>query len=154
MRLHGTRRQALRAAFAGVVGLTLPAVLRTVPAAAAGPADCRKGCAYMSGVHYQSALSSCRVGDITAGVLLLFVNPFVGLASAQANSLCFDVATLKAKADGFDCFQPNCPGFDPRASGGPCDGCTDYCCTCQASGTGYICCVFPCDDANHNCCPS
>jgi hypothetical protein len=153
MRLQGTRRQALRAAFAGVVGLTLPVALRTAPAAAAGPADCRKGCGVAVGTHYHQALDACRIGDVSAGVLLL-LNPFVGLASVNLNTLCFDLATLRAKAASFDCFQPNCPGFDPRAAGGPCDGCNDFCCTCQASDTGYICCVFPCDDANHNCCPS
>jgi hypothetical protein len=152
--LRGTRRQALGAAFAGMVGLTLPAALRTAPAAADQPRDCFKGCAYTSGKRYQTALNACRTGTKVNTAIFFFISPFAGLAGEALNTVCFDVAALRTKADAFDCLQPNCPGFDPRAPGGPCDGCQDFCCTCHASDTGYICCVFSCDDKNHNCCPT
>ena len=53
-----------------------------------------------------------------------------------------------------DCFQPYCPGFDPKAPGGPCDGCDPplYCNPCELVDSGYICCIYEPSDCHGDCC--
>jgi hypothetical protein len=148
-----TRRQALLAALAGAIGLTLPAALRTAPAGATTVPDCQKGCQYVVGKRYADRMRTCRTEGEFDSVIALF-NPLLGLVNLPLHWNCEDNALLKSKAEAFDCYQPGCPGFDPFTSGGPCEGCQGYCCVCPATDVGYICCVFPCNDANHSCCPS
>jgi hypothetical protein len=154
-----TRRQALRAALAAAA-LTLPFAAAKVPKArAAGPTDCRKGCLWTAGRDVQTREAACVnrfVVDYVGSFLSLPFNP-LGLQNGVRNLIqlesCRDRNVLTSKAAYYDCLQPDCPGFDPKKEGGPCDGCRDNCCPCQASEVGYICCIFLCDDPDHSCCP-
>lgn len=147
-----TRRQGLRALLAGAA-LTVPLARGAAPARAAGPNDCRKGCSFTAEQAFTERYNTC-VNTFVLADLAFLVNPFLGADKTIQALQCRDSAIVRHKAQLFDCRQPNCPGFDPKAPGGPCDGCRDNCCTCQASPTGYICCVFACSDTEHNCCPS
>lgn len=160
--LRLTRREALRGALAGTVAVALPLAARTPTARAASPRDCRKGCWWFAEKEYGSrervcdalAASSTRTA-LAAGVFPILGVSLIASASRQLvnYSSCLDRNVLQNKADAYDCLQDNCPGFDPRKAGGPCDGCPVQCCTCQASQNGYICCIFECGDPTHNCCP-
>lgn len=146
-----TRRQALKAALAGTA-LTLP-LLRAAPADAAGLSPCAKGCWYTNHYNTNYALNTTCVNvasgaapvHILAGLALGF--GFYSLPASLLSALldqntCQNLALLNQKATGYDCLQPNCPGFDPNSSGGPCTGChpPGVCCTDQGSITGYNCC--------------
>jgi hypothetical protein len=147
-----TRRQALRAALAGAAALTLPLGVRAAPARAAGPNDCRKGCDWTVDQRFASNWNGC-VNTLASTPLLLLYAPLLSATQTINALICRDRTILSHKAGHYDCSQPNCPGFDPKAAGGPCDTCRDSCCPCQASVSGYICCIFPCGDPDHNCCP-
>jgi hypothetical protein len=161
---RSTRRQALRAALAAAA-LTLPfAGAKVSTARAAGPTDCRKGCQWTAGRAFQASNQNCGVMAATNelnALVTIFMPVPLGLNLAAYRSLsagsglaaCYDHALLVNKATLYNCLQPFCPGFDPKKEGGPCDGCRDNCCPCQASDNGYICCIFECDDSEHNCCP-
>ena len=146
-----TRRQIMRAALAGAA-LTLPLARGVTPARAAGPHDCQKGCRYTAGRRFNSQWSTCSAQGISSVVLLPFTPVSSALKSLGAG-LCADRTMLRLKASLYDCSRPGCPGFDPKGPDGPCDGCRDKCCTCQASPNGYICCIFDCGDPDHQCCP-
>jgi len=149
-----TRRQALKATVAAAA-LTLPlGRLRSTAALAAGTAggDCQKGCAFTADKAFGTARSRCNY-SLYANATGMLLNPLVYLASVTQAHECLDRAILTNKAKLYDCLQPGCPGFDPKGPDGPCETCKDNCCPCQASDTGYICCVFPCNDPNNHCCP-
>lgn len=146
-----TRRQVVRAALAGAA-LTLPLARGVTPARAAGQSDCRKGCLYTAGRRFDSQWDSCHA-QLIGSTFLFFYAPIAGAIESLQASLCADRAVLRFKASAYDCSRPGCPGFDPKGPDGPCDGCRDNCCTCQASPNGYICCIFDCDDPDHQCCP-
>jgi hypothetical protein len=146
-----TRRQVMRAALAGAA-LTLPLARGVNPARAAGPHDCQKGCLYTADRRVVAQTNACSDSWNVAWLLFL-IRPVDSAFKLRAASRCWDRALLRHKASSFDCGQAGCPGFDPSGPDGPCDGCRDHCCTCQASPNGYICCVFDCDDPDHQCCP-
>jgi hypothetical protein len=159
--VRSTRREALRTVAAGAAAVALPA-LRPSTAQAEGPTDCRKGCLWTNRQRYRPRVEKCLTIRRAAAAKIAGAGAYPALAvvlipaawiDALAYSTCLDRAVLESKAGAYDCLQPNCPGFDPKAPGGPCDTCRDNCCTCQASDTGYICCVFSCGDPVHNCCP-
>jgi hypothetical protein len=56
----------------------------------------------------------------------------------------------------YECFQPGCSGFDPKAEGGPCASCEPpyYCNPCAALDEGYVCCVYGPSDCHGDCCPT
>jgi hypothetical protein len=162
--VRSTRREALRTvAAAGVAGVTVPAIVRPGTTMAQGTGtECRKGCDWTSGRQFQAAGQACRQLTLTGvtqiAVAIAYVPLYLkytgdGVVTLARQWGCWDRAVLEHKARSYDCLQPGCPGFDPKAPGGPCDGCNQNCCTCQASDDGYICCVFACGDAEHNCCP-
>lgn len=147
-----TRRQALKAALAGA-SLTLP--LGFVGSArAAGPSDCRTGCLYTSDRRYAQAQSRCEVnGWIGAATFLnpgLYVPAFGTLVAEIA---CKDAALLGSKARAYDCYQPNCSGFNPRGKDGPCEHAPKDadCCPCPGSVIGYVPCYTGCDPAGKCC---
>ncbi len=162
-----TRRQTLKAALAGAA-MTLP-FARPGPAPAsnpngAGPHDCAKGCQFTSHVHYRSRVATCRQQGISQGALAegaaLWLNPFYGVALQGGNLIsyvrCNEQALLRQKAEGWDCLQPDCPGFDPYAPDGPCWACNEAggkCCPSPQSATGYGCCASSicCDPATGGC---
>lgn len=152
-----TRRSILKAALAGVV-LTLPFAGGAVQKArAAGPADCRKGCQWTAGKDFASGRRGCvdtYAGSLLFGCAYVFYLPIAVTAGTLREFECLDRNFLVNKSKMYDCLLPDCPGFDPKKEGGPCDGCRDNCCPCQASENGYICCIFKCDDTDHNCCPA
>ncbi len=147
-----SRRQVVKGALFGTAALAVR-MPGAPPARADAPSSqkCFKGCVWTAQQHYDSRRNACRQGDY--GVPVYGDGGPIGRALAAARQKCFDDALLQYKADWYDCNQPSCGGFDPKQKGGPCDGCSNNCCTCQASDNGYICCVFTCDDPNHNCCP-
>jgi hypothetical protein len=155
-----TRRQALKAALAGV-SLTLPIGIglgRITPARAApGPGACRKGCLHEAGRRHGEALGDCRanlaVSTIHFGLLAVFLaapaaTTLLGPAGLIASDVaCVDLALLRHKSTAFDCYQPNCPNFDPYAKGNYCEFCPrGYCCPSQMADPGYCCATFPCGD--------
>jgi hypothetical protein len=163
---RSTRRQALRAAL-GAAALTLPFAWAKAPKAraAAGPTDCQKGCRWTAGRDFQARNQNCgvqaAVNELNALVTLFMPIPislnaaaFKSISAGGGLAQCYDHNLMVNKAALYDCSQPFCPGFDPKKEGGPCDGCRDNCCPCQASENGFICCIFACDDPEHNCCPT
>src|SRR5205085_465475 len=72
--------------------------------------------------------------------------------SVALGQRCAEQANLRTKAQNWDCLQPNCPGFDPKAKGGPCDTCQDVCCPDSQVANGYSCCL-QCSQAG-GCCYS
>lgn len=150
-----TRRQVLKAALAGA-SLTLPLnLVRSTPAHAAGPSDCQVGCVYTANRKFQAARADCVNGYLshTATALLLF-SPVLLLSREVGKTACLDTAILANKARGYDCYQPNCPGFDPKGAYGPCEHAPkdSHCCACPNNPIGYIPCYAPCDDVDHSCC--
>ncbi len=149
---HHTRRQALGAAIAGAAALTLPFLRPALARADAG--TCTKGCLYT--IHYdgvaaftacdkQSAFSDSEAfttGYLAAGVgLLAFAAAAYQDKRGAARVLaCRESVVLNAKARGYDCLQPNCPGFVPTQPGGPCETCHSQCCLDPRSADGYNCC--------------
>jgi hypothetical protein len=162
--LRLTRRQALKAAAAGAAVSAFP-LLRAAPALADDPHACQQGCLWTSHQTVESGRSGCALKSSGLGLFVIGYGPllgaglfgggaagtYVGLASVQN---CLDGLFAQAKADNHDCLQPNCPGFDPKQENGPCEGVTDNCCPCASVVSGYIPCIYPCGDPNHNCCPT
>ncbi len=159
-----TRRGVLRSALVAAATLTVPFV-RAGGARAAGPHDCQKGCLWTAEQTAQAAWDACtvqaqksvKVGALLtiwgAGLLYVDLTAFTAYVGAAA---CHDQTVIAHKADNWNCVQPDCPGFDPSAPGGPCEPCAasgGNCCPCQATATGYICCSYPCNDPSHSCCP-
>lgn len=146
-----TRRQALKSALAGAA-LTVPLGRHVAAAQGGGSNECQKGCNWTADRHFRNTQNICIQGHVDARYVIWYA-PVVGILKAVRSARCVDASVVQHKADQFDCAQPGCSGFDPKAPGGPCDTCADNCCPCQASPNGYICCIFPCNDPDHNCCP-
>ncbi len=148
-----TRRQALKIALGAAAALVFP-LGQSEPADADSGGNCSKGCLWTSDQKVKSAYAKCRYTTV-ASFLAEGAWPLVGPYVAKnflTGVLCFDSAVLHWKASSFDCLQPGCPGFDPKAPGGPCDSCKANCCVCSQLDEGYICCFYACDDPDHSCC--
>lgn len=154
-----TRRGAIKAALAGGAALTLP-LTRAAPALASDPHACQKGCRWTANRKYDTAFNACAgvAGATTAlnlygfglgGAIFVIYAPGAGLSllnGFSAANRCSDNAFMQLKAAYYDCTKDGCPGFDPTASGGPCDACAGangICCPDQNSQTGYNCCSNP-----------
>lgn len=148
-----TRRQIMKAALGSSAALAVPMVRSTI-ARADGASPCVKGCTWTAAQHLQGREQICiENGFQSLFQVLIFASAF-GPVATLAGIACKDAAYMIYKSDWYDCMQgTDCGGFDPTQKGGPCDGCTANCCTCSASTNGYICCIFLCDDGDHNCCP-
>ena len=148
-----TRRQALKIALGAAAALVFP-LAKSERADAESGGGCSKGCLWTSDQKVKSAYAKCRYTTV-ASFLAEGAWPLVGPYVAKnflTGALCFDSAVLHWKASNFDCLQPGCPGFDPKAPGGPCDSCKANCCVCSQLDEGYICCFYACDDPDHSCC--
>lgn len=147
-----TRRQALRAALAGA-SLTLPLGL-VRNARAADPNDCRTGCLYTSLRKFEQARNGCDIRFFKAQATYL-LNPALAVGQYLAAFACMETAVLVHKARAYDCYQPNCSGFDPKGKDGPCEHIPagSNCCVCPNVPTGYVPCYFSCDDPKNRCCP-
>lgn len=152
--VRATRGGFLRALALAAGGLALPLARPRAGTAAAGdPAACRKGCFYAAHRRFLGSDAACtanlaQLGLGTGGFVGLWSNPYYGLAVegvAMIRSVsCTERARLTQKAAQWDCLQPDCPGFDPAAAGGPCDGCQSaggHCCPDQQVVAGYSCCT-------------
>ena len=156
-----TRAGALRTALGAAAAFTLP-LSGSAAAHAAGGGSCQKGCLWTAARRADAAFTACEAhalgGTIVAawmGALGGMVFQYAALSNEFAKVVgCTDRAILEQKSENWGCLQPGCDGFDPTAPGGPCDDCKSNCCACDASASGYICCVFACDDPVHNCCPA
>jgi hypothetical protein len=145
-----SRRQLLRSALAGAV-LTVPFASSASAAGVADPHACRKGCFYTS--FQKAGVAFQRCGDIAGQqfsaygftVALAFIPSVAGLTlGAGGTLLCRQVAEMQQKAMQYACLQPDCPGFDPKAPGGPCEICQSsggICCPDQNVVSGYSCCT-------------
>jgi hypothetical protein len=151
---RSTRREALKATAAAGVALALP-LDRAARARAADIPKCTKGCLWTAGEKYVSTVNGCASTLGIGGYTGLFAGGFFPLAGSYfAAMTCLDHANTTNQLAAWNCKQPStCGGFDPTQSGGPCDGCTENCCTCQGTTSGYICCFYPCDGPT-TCCPS
>ncbi len=160
-----TRRQAFTKVVLTAAAFTLP-LARAKPALADDPHACRKGCNWTAHRKYVKQADACPIPAAagtslgwlyTVGAspgLAVWLLPETLLAAHHRTTQCVEEALIRQKASYFDCSQPGCAGFDPKQPGGPCEFIgNNYCCTCQASDTGYIPCVFPCSDPTHSCCP-
>jgi hypothetical protein len=148
-----TRRQALKIALGTAAALVFP-VAQSKPADAESGGSCSKGCLWTSYQKLLRAFTVCRVTTVGSFFWLAAwpaVGPFV-TKEFLSGELCFDSAVLGWKASNYDCLQPGCPGFNPKAPGGPCDSCKANCCICSQLEEGYICCFYGCDDPDHSCC--
>jgi hypothetical protein len=86
-------------------------------------------------------------GKFDAAIVLFpltFGLSFTSIVTAPVKTFlhCVDNATLNMKQNQAQCLQPNCPGFDPTGTGGPCETCAASCCPYAASDTGYYCCTL------------
>jgi hypothetical protein len=153
-----TRRQALKAALAGV-SLTLPIGIglgRSAPAAAApGPGACRKGCLFAADGTFNASATGCvATGAVSALTMpLTGFRVFVAGITRQLELVsCLDRAVLNHKVKTFDCNQPNCPNFDPYRDNSACKGCPPgKCCTAPGSVAGYTCCSVCCHKSGEGC---
>jgi hypothetical protein len=142
-----TRRNVLKTALAGA--LTLP-LLRSFRAKADSPTACQKGCFWTSHQVYDIETSPCFVranGKFDAALVLYpltFGLTFTSIFTAPAKTFmrCLDNAVLNMKQNQAQCLQPNCPGFNPNGTGGPCETCTATCCTFAGTDSGYYCCTI------------
>jgi hypothetical protein len=153
-----TRRQALKAALAGV-SLTLPLGLgRVLPAYAAPAGDCYKGCQYVAFQKYNSAMDVCEAAEdisFTAVVFSLFTGAG-GTVTAGLNLVntmgCADHAILADKAAAYNCNLPKCGTFDPVKDHPNCKNCPpENCCTQPSSVQGYTCCAVCCAPSGDGC---
>ena len=146
-----TRREAVRGALAAAA-LTLPLGSSRALAAnpnGSGPHDCQTGCLFMAHVEANNTMAGCRDAAGFAGgaglsfTLLPLLSALVSSALIS-DAACQSAALRSQKAKSWDCLQPNCPGFDPNAAGGPCESCLQAggkCCPYAGSPTGYGCCA-------------
>jgi hypothetical protein len=152
-----TRRGALKVAALAGAGLALP-LSRAETAKAADPHACQQGCNWAAHQRYSSNTNRCDVATgltsggasglfgFTPGLSFLII-PAAIRAALAAGDRCYDTALVSEKAAMFDCLQPNCPGFDPKAAGGPCETCTSdvgSCCPDPLVVQGYSCCTLGC----------
>ncbi len=157
-----TRRQGMRVAAAGAaaaVGASLPFARSLPTASAANPNDCRKGCVYMANQKYTQEQVEVHLEQISAQTVHTLLGP-----GAFAYALIFNTSFYQAldqcqinhRNRTASCFQPNCPGFNPRESGGPCENCVGefHCNPCAVEEIGYVCCVYAPDDCHGDCCPT
>ena len=156
-----TRRQSLKAAAAGAaaaVGASLPFAGKLPEAGAATPTDCRKGCVWKVNQNFASRqrILGAEYAAIEADNRLL--GPLLGAIAS-----CFWAGVRTGEADRSwqlhrqelqPCFQSFCPGFNPKAPGGPCDGCEPplFCNPCELVDSGYICCIYEPGDCHGDCC--
>jgi hypothetical protein len=153
---RSTRREALKATALAGAALALP-LERAVPAHAATIVGekCTKGCIYTAGAKYNRSNAICN-SAVGPSLFVVLIGGPVGAGISLVNSLnalhCKDTALLQDRSDTLDCLAAGCGGFDPTKPGGPCDSCTENCCTCQGTNTGYICCFYPCGGPT-TCCP-
>lgn len=157
-----TRRQGIKAAAAGVAGVaaaSLPFARPPKAEAAPNPNDCRQGCVYYANQHY----ANNQRADIAGYALLTiqadyFLPP--GLSALYSLALNpglrknTDASRAVHRQELNSCFQPFCPGFDPRKAGGPCESCQPpyFCNPCALVETGYVCCVYEQGDCHGDCC--
>jgi hypothetical protein len=123
-----------------------------------GPTACRKGCNYTSHIQYESHMRGCNVlagSTLVSALAGVFAGPAVllqGPTHVLNQIRCQNAALENQQAMQSRCLQPDCPGFDPCASGGPCDSCTAYCSPCANRPDGYNCCSQPPKDGKSPCC--
>jgi hypothetical protein len=165
--VRATRGGFLRSLALAAGGLAFPlARPRHAAAAANDPTACRKGCFFAAHKNALRADDACtanlaQLGLGVGGFVGLWSNPFYGLAAEGTAMIryasCTERVRLTQKAAQWDCMQPDCPGFDPAAAGGPCDGCQaagGLCCPDQKVVTGYSCCTGTggcCDPSGDGC---
>ena len=159
-----TRRTALKAGLAATAAMALP-LWRSPRAAAVINVDpCTNGCLHFAqqqagraAAHCQTKYEQNEPGLVLTGLLFSFSNATLilpGLFDESQYNRCLDKTVIASKVAQYDCYQPDCTGFDPKQPGGPCDTCDQNCCTCPGIPNGYICCFYDCADTNHNCCGS
>ena len=143
---------------------TLPGVVSPQPAKAAeSPQACRKGCLYVSRETWSDAIVPCGVlpaldhsldNLLIHGVVAPWLVPIANLVYAPRVQRCFDRAAAASATAAAPCMQANCPGFDPYLGPhAPCQCAPGYYCyPCEATTTGYICCVYKPGDCHGDCC--
>ena len=167
-----TRRQMLKGALVGAA-LTLPAVR---PALGQGAATrsagtckiglgkdkqaCNRGCNYAAHKQYLSKESRClkKNAVVAAASVLYPVMGFLYLASQVGASnieaaSCANTALLEEREMMRNCLRPYCPGFNPCAEDGPCDGLLPdvWCCPDRESPSGYTPCAQCCNPKGDGC---
>jgi hypothetical protein len=157
-----TRREGVKAAVAGAaaaVGAGLPWAGRVADAKAATPTDCRKGCVWAAKQRYASRLRAQQGAVLTLDAVGSFggfgiLDPFMAMWTTRTFIRNTDRLWNEYRQDEQVCFQPFCPGFDPKKPGGPCDGCDPplYCNPCELVDSGYICCIYEPSDCHGDCC--
>jgi hypothetical protein len=157
-----TRRQGLRAAAIGTaaaIGASLPFARSLPTASAASDSDCRRGCVYTANRNYASTLTEDGVFGFSVYTKLPLLGPagpLVGLVLLRKQFAAYDRIVSNHRILVANCFQPNCPGFDPKAPGGPCSSCeaSFFCNPCAALDEGYVCCIYSPTDCHGDCCPT
>lgn len=157
-----TRRQTLKVAAAGAaaaVGASLPFARRPPEAHAATPTDCRKGCVWTTNQAFASGQrTDAAVYGVNDAAGRYLYGPLLGAIAfsfwSGARMALADQAWRKHRSAMQVCFQPFCPGFNPKAPGGPCDGCEPplFCNPCELVDSGYICCIYDPSDCHGDCC--
>lgn len=150
--VRSTRREAFKAAALSGAALALPLALADT-ARAADPHACQQGCNWTAHQRYLARLEDCHLGaaglgfSTWLGVGGIFSFNLGLLIEKGAESDCADRTLITQKAAQFDCMKPDCPGFDPKAAGGPCETCTSAvgsCCPDPMVVGGYSCCTLGC----------
>ena len=160
-----TRRQALRGAVAGAAGAAAAPLLTPSPAAADASTACQRGCNWTSHQVADAASAKCLALTEAKIVVGYSVAPLLGISFIGGISAgvyrpfsyldrCMDKVYFDQKDNQARCDNPYCPGFNPRGKYGPCEGVTTFCCPCGSVDSGYIPCVYDCNDPNHDCCPA
>ncbi len=162
-----TRRQSLKAAAAGTaaaVTASLPFAGSLPKAQAANASDCRKGCVFTANQSFASRQRAVAGGFLTEGLLNnvgglggVFgpvLGPLVEIWFGAQHIRLNDESIQLHRQEVATCFQPFCPGFNPKAPGGPCDGCEPplFCNPCDMVESGYICCIYEPGDCHGDCC--
>ncbi len=164
-----TRRQVVRGGLAAAGAAAALPLLRVAPPARAALAEpCYSPCRFQGISEHASDVGQCLGKHPSAklaefkGLKQASYGPgLLGVASPLLEQFlaaqeCRDQADMNGKVYAWNCTQPNCGGWDPKAPGGPCERCTQYCCPCAAVGPtiGYVCCAQPCADPSQGCCPA
>ena len=162
---HLMLRQSRRQALKGLLGLaavaTLPVRARVPSREPADANLCQKGCLYFyANTNYEAEIASCANSSDLSGFAkdaatlyslanvsflasmlaypLIAANSWIG--GKHDGTVCRDQALTSAKAHSWDCLQPGCPNFDPKAKGGPCENCKASCCADPGVLDGFSCC--------------
>jgi hypothetical protein len=146
-----SRGRLLKTVLAGAA-LTLPLAPQARSDTARTETNCLQPCEWTRAQRFNRRMDGCfnnYAASAGAGSLF-FALPAIKVAALSVLA-CTELTILRNKAAAWDCHQPGCSGFDPKDSGGPCEGNNGPCCPCSGCDSGFMPCTFCCNKAGTGC---